>query len=192
MEKRIQAIIEESCRVKQLCANELSDQITSIVQVVCQALSNGHKILFFGNGGSAADAQHLAGELINRFLYDRRALAGLALSTDTSVLTCIANDCHYDHVFSRQIEALGKAGDVALGISTSGNSANIIRAIETAKQMSIKTVGFSGGSGGKLAQIADYSLVVPSTVTPRIQEAHITIGHIICELVEEALCPRNK
>lgn len=192
MEEKIQNILNESGQLKHKCAQELAGEIVCIVALFVQTLRSGHKILLFGNGGSAADAQHIAGELVNRFLYDRKALAAIALSTDTSVLTCIANDSDYSHIFSRQIEALGVAGDLAVGITTSGNSPNVLNALETAKKMGLKTIGFSGGNGGRLTEIADCSLIVPSKVIPRIQEVHITIAHIICELVEAELCPCNK
>ena len=190
MEDKIRRILDESGRLSVLCARQLTERIASIAAVFSQTLRKGHKILLFGNGGSAADAQHLAGELVNRFLYDRPPLAAIALTVDTSVLTCIANDSDYSLIFSRQIEALGKAGDLALGLSTSGNSPNVLKGLEAAHKLGLTTVGFSGGSGGKLVEAVDYSLVVPSTITPRIQEAHITIGHIICQLVEEELFPR--
>ncbi len=190
MEEKIRRILDQSSRLSALCARQLTEQIASIAAVFSQTLRKGHKILLFGNGGSAADAQHLAGELVNRFLYDRRALAAIALTVDTSVLTCIANDSDYSLIFSRQLEALGKTGDLALGISTSGNSPNVLKALETARKLGLTTVGFSGGTGGKLLEAVDYSLVVPSAITPRIQEAHITIGHIICQLVEEELFPQ--
>ena len=191
-EETIHRILEENQRLSKLCAERLSGKIAQVAQVFSRTLRAGNKILFFGNGGSAADAQHLAGELVNRFLYDRQALAGISLSTDTSVLTCIANDSDYEQVFSRQIEALGKPGDLAVGLSTSGNSANVLRAFAVARELGLTTVGLAGGTGGKLARVVDYPLIVPCHITPRIQEAHITIGHIICQLVEEQLCPRPR
>ena len=191
MEALIRKIFTENQRVMALCEKQLTAQIADITTVCIKTLRAGNKILFFGNGGSAADAQHLAGELVNRFLYDRAALAGISLSTDTSVLTCIANDADYSQIFSRQIEALGKEGDLALGFSTSGNSPNVLKAFEVAKTMGITTVGFTGGAGGKMVDMVDHALVVPYDVTPRIQEAHITIGHAICQLVEKEIFPQR-
>lgn len=163
-----------------------------IARTLIGVFNRGGKVLLFGNGGSAADAQHLAGEFVNRFLFDRPALAAISLSTDTSVITCVANDACYEAVFSRQIEALGREGDLAWGISTSGNSANVLKAIKTAKEKKLLTVGFTGGNGGKLAEMVDLPLVVPVRSTPRIQEIHITAGHIICELVEAELFSRGE
>ncbi len=190
MENRIRQILNDSGQLKQRCAQELTGQIAVVAGLFSQALRNGNKILLFGNGGSAADAQHMAGELVNRFLYDRKALAAIALTTDSSVVTCIANDSDYTSIFSRQVEALGAAGDLAVGFSTSGNSPNVLKAFETARRTGLTSVGLAGGTGGKMLQFADYSLIVPSKITPRIQEVHITMVHIICELVEEELCPK--
>jgi len=150
-------------------------------------LSAGGKLMFCGNGGSAADSQHLASELTGRFIKDRRPLAGLALSTDSSALTCIGNDYSFDHVFARQLQGLGRAGDGLVAISTSGNSANVLRAVEAAKGMGIYTLGLLGRDGGKLAGLCDDSIVVPHTVTARIQEAHILIGHTLCGLIESEM-----
>lgn len=151
------------------------------------ALLSGGRILFFGNGGSAADAQHLAAELTVRFVSERRALAGLALTTDTSALTACANDFGFESVFSRQIEAFGRPGDVALGLSTSGNSPNVIRALETARKMEMTAAAFTGGTGGKLKNIADPLLLIPSRTTARIQEMHNLLGHILCAEIEDRL-----
>jgi D-sedoheptulose 7-phosphate isomerase len=151
------------------------------------ALQNGGKLLLFGNGGSAADAQHLAAELSIRFVADRRALAAIALTTDTSALTACANDYGFDHVFSRQIEALGRAGDVAIGFSTSGNSPNVVRAIETARAMQMTAAAFTGKSGGKLGDLAEPILRIPSKTTARIQEMHSLLGHILCAEIESRL-----
>jgi D-sedoheptulose 7-phosphate isomerase len=151
------------------------------------ALKAGHKILFFGNGGSAADAQHLATELTARFARNRQAFAALALTTDTSALTAIGNDFGFDHIFSRQIEAIGKQGDVAIGITTSGRSPNVIHALTVAKQMGLTAAAFTGSNGGALANLADPLLIVPSPITSRIQEMHITLGQILCGALEEAL-----
>lgn len=166
-------------------------QIIEAVTTCLEALRGGNKILFAGNGGSAADAQHWAGELVSRFYYDRPGLPAIALTTDTSILTAIGNDYGYDYVFARQVEALGRAGDVLIAISTSGNSANIIRAVDVAKARGIKVVGFTGENGGKLGPLADLCFQVPSNETPRIQEGHEFIGHLLCGLVEIEMFPRQ-
>ncbi len=167
---------------------------TELLGAAAQAadsLARGGKVLFFGNGGSAAEAQHFAAELINRMTRDRPALAGIALSTDGSSLTSIANDSSYDRVFARQIEALGRAGDVALALSTSGSSPNILQGLETARRLDLATVAFLGRDGGKAASLADCSLIVESDVTARIQEVHLFAGHLYCEAIEERLYPRG-
>ena len=161
--------------------------IKRICEIAIETYQKGKKILFAGNGGSAADAQHLAGELVSRFYFDRPGLPALALTTDTSILTAIGNDYSFENLFSRQIEANGNTGDLFIGISTSGNSSNILKAIETCKKKGITTVGFTGETGDKLFEVCDFCIKVPSKETPRIQEAHILIGHIICAAVEEAL-----
>jgi D-sedoheptulose 7-phosphate isomerase len=155
-----------------------------VVAVCAASLSSGGKLFFFGNGGSAADAQHLATEFTVRYRKDRPALAALALTTDTSALTAAGNDLGFEHIFSRQIEALGRGGDVAIGITTSGRSPNVIRAFEVARAMGLATVAFTGGSGGDTARVADHVLLVPSDVTARIQEMHITLGQMLCEALE--------
>lgn len=149
------------------------------------ALASGNKILFCGNGGSAADSQHLAAELVGRFQKERRALASIALTTDTSILTAVGNDYGYDDVFARQVQALGRSGDILIGISTSGNSKNVVKAIEEARTVGMHTFGWTGEGGGKMAELCDLLFSVPSKVTARIQEMHILAGHILCELVEE-------
>jgi len=151
---------------------------------ITESLRQGGKVMFCGNGGSAADSQHLAAEFTGRFIKDRRPLAGLALSTDSSALTCIGNDYGFDDVFSRQVAGLGRAGDCIVGISTSGNSSNVIRAFDVAREAGIVTIGLLGRDGGKLAALSDYAIIVPSDVTARIQEAHILIGHTLCGAVE--------
>jgi D-sedoheptulose 7-phosphate isomerase len=188
VKERIQQNFQESIATKQSFLASHLDKIIEVTDKMVSVLERGGKVLFFGNGGSACDASHLAGELVNRFYLDRKGLAGLSLTTDMSVITSISNDYHYHEIFARQIESLGKEGDMAIAISTSGNSANVIRGVEMAKSMGLITVGFTGGNGGKLAPIADVAFIVPSKVTPRIQETHITLGHVICELVEERLC----
>ena len=179
--------LEESARIKKAIAKSKIDEIERMVEFIIMAYKTGGKVVLFGNGGSAADAQHIAGELVGRFALKRRAFPAIALTTNTSVLTAVANDYGYDAVFSRQVEALVNEKDVVVGITTSGNSPNVVQAIEMAKMKGAKTIGLTGGKGGKLAEVADLVLVVPSDITPRIQEAHITIGHIVCELVEKQL-----
>jgi D-sedoheptulose 7-phosphate isomerase len=160
--------------------------VSSAAAALAAALRAGHKVLFFGNGGSAADAQHLAAELTGRFLLERRSLPGLALSTNTSAVTAVGNDYGYDEVFARPLSGIGSAGDIAFGLSTSGNSANVLRAIEVAKEKKMVTVGLSGRAG-TLASIADHAICIPSDCIPRIQEAHILTGHILCEIIEREL-----
>jgi len=185
MEDRIKKAFKESIALKEAFIKANVEKIILLVQLVLDTLKGGGKILLFGNGGSAADAQHIAAEFVNRFRRDRHPLPALALTTDTSILTSIANDYDFSLVFLKQIQALGKPGDLAWGISTSGNSPNVNLALEEAKRMGLKTVALGGGTGGKMAEIADLALVVNSKDTPRIQEVHITIGHVVCELVEE-------
>jgi D-sedoheptulose 7-phosphate isomerase len=160
--------------------------VTSAAAAICAALRNGHKVLFFGNGGSAADAQHLAAELTGRFLRERRSLPGLALSTNTSAVTAIGNDYGYDEVFARPLSGIGAAGDIAFGLSTSGNSPNVLRAMQVAKEKQMVTVGLSGRAGKLCAQV-DHAICIPCDATPRIQEAHILTGHILCEIIETEL-----
>lgn len=155
-------------------------------------LNSGNKIMFAGNGGSAADAQHLAGELVSRLNYDRDALYGIALTNDTSIITSVSNDYGFEEIFARQIKGLGQTGDIFVAMSTSGNSPNIIEAIKIAKQKKITTIGFTGESGGKMIDLCDYLFKVPSTNTPRIQEIHIKLGHILCELIEDGIFKKEK
>ncbi|HWO40229.1 MAG TPA: D-sedoheptulose 7-phosphate isomerase [Candidatus Eisenbacteria bacterium] len=187
------AIIEafnESIRVKQAFLRDNLDALSDAIDAVAAALQAGHKLLLFGNGGSAADAQHIAAEFVNRFLQERRPLPAIALTTDTSVLTSIANDYHYHEIFAKQVQALGREGDVALAISTSGNSANVLAAIDTCRERKIRTIGLTGGSGGKMVGKVDFLLRVgASRSSPRIQETHILIGHIICDIVDRKLFP---
>ena len=156
-------------------------------RLASSSLQTGHKLMFCGNGGSAADSQHLASELTGRFIKDRRPLAAMALSTDSSALTCIGNDYAFDEIFARQVAALGRAGDVLVAISTSGNSRNVVRAVEEARSAGMQVIGLLGRDGGALKAMCDVPIVVPSQVTARIQEAHILIGHTLCGLIEEAL-----
>lgn len=167
--------------------DQLADDIQRAADKLIISLRSGHKIMFCGNGGSAADSQHLAAELTGRFIKDRKPLAAMALSTDTSALTCIGNDYSFADVFDRQVRGLGQAGDCLVGISTSGNSENVIRAVNSARELGIQTIGLLGRDGGKLRELCDISIVVPSSTTARIQEAHILIGHTLCGEVEQAL-----
>jgi D-sedoheptulose 7-phosphate isomerase len=185
--EKIKNIIQSSIAVKQqVLENEkLLQTVAAVADVIVDALKNGGRIYFCGNGGSAADAQHLAAEFSGRFYTDRKALPAEALHCNTSYLTAVANDYSYEVVYARLIEGIGKAGDVLVGLSTSGNSANIVKAFESGKQKGLITVGFTGTTGGVMKEISDYLLNVPSTDTPRIQESHIMLGHIICQLVEE-------
>lgn len=177
-------IINESLKIKQEIKERRLDEIVKAAVVVTDALRSGGKVILCGNGGSAADAQHIAAEFIGRFQKERKSYPAIALSTNTSILTALANDYGYDIVFSRQIEALAEKRDVVIGISTSGNASNVIKALAKAKELGARTIALTGGSGGKLSKGADISIVVPSAVTARIQEAHIVIGHIICEIAE--------
>ncbi|HXF76590.1 MAG TPA: D-sedoheptulose 7-phosphate isomerase [Methylomirabilota bacterium] len=188
MKDAIIKAFDESIRVKQAFLGENLETLIKAIDAVVAAFKTGHKLLLFGNGGSAADAQHIAAEFTNRFLVERPPLPAIALTTDTSALTAIANDYHYAQVFAKQVRALGKAGDVALAISTSGNSPNVLAAIDTCKELDIGTIGLTGGSGGKMAGKVDYLLRVSEGKTsPRIQETHILVGHVICELVDQIL-----
>jgi len=181
--------LQESIAVKQelLEDEDYQLQVSALGHAMARALASGHKVIFLGNGGSAADAQHLAAELTGRYMMERRGLPGLALTANTSSLTAIANDYSYEMVFARQIEALGCPGNVALGISTSGKSANVLRAMEVARSKQIITAALTGKTGGLLGPAVDYCIRIPSVCTPRIQEAHILTGHILCEIVEHEL-----
>lgn len=187
MIERVRQIALESLEAKKSFFDSQADSVVRAAELVVASVKAGGKVLIFGNGGSASDAQHIAAELVNRLNYDRAPIAALALTTDTSILTSIGNDSSFEEVFERQVRALGRAGDVALAISTSGNSANVLRAVEAARQIGIKTIALTGRTGGKLADAADVALVVNSNSTQRIQETHITIGHILCELVEDEM-----
>jgi len=187
MKERIIGIFDESARVKAAFARENADRIIEVVRLIVEAFRGGKKVILFGNGGSSTDASHIAAEFVNRFLIDRPPLPAIALNTDPAVITSISNDFGYDQVFSKQLAALGHEGDVVIGISTSGNSTNVIKALEVAKKGGMHTVVLTGGSGGKLAGMAEHTFAVNSRHTPHIQETHITLGHIICQLVDEAL-----
>lgn len=178
---------KESSHVKEVFVNENLVRIVRIVETITEALKGEKKILIFGNGGSAADAQHLAAEFINRFTIERPPLPAIALSTDTSVLTSIANDYDFSDVFAKQIRALGHEGDIAWGISTSGSSPNVVKALEAARKKGMRTIALTGRDGGKMAGIADHHLNVASNSIPRIQEVHITVGHVICEMIDYKL-----
>jgi D-sedoheptulose 7-phosphate isomerase len=189
MTDRISSIVAESLDVKRAFFSQHADDLRRAAEMITAALGSDHKLLVFGNGGSAADAQHIAGELVNRFLQKRKALPAIALTTDGGVLTCIANDTGFENVFARQIEALGREGDVCLAISTSGQSPNVTVACEQARSQGIKVIGLLGRDGGKVAPRCDLALIVPSDDTQRIQETHNLIGHILCELIESAVFP---
>ncbi|MCY7311693.1 MAG: D-sedoheptulose 7-phosphate isomerase [Chitinophagaceae bacterium] len=186
MDNKIRDIIQASIDTKLhlLQNDELLTTIEKVVDVITTTFKNGKRVYLCGNGGSAADAQHLAAEFSGRFYKDRKALPAEALHCNTSYLTSVANDYGFDNVYSRMIEGIGQSGDVLIGLSTSGNSANIIKAFEAAKEKGVITIAFTGSSGGQMKSISDYLINIPSTDTPRIQESHIMIGHIICELVE--------
>lgn len=182
--KEIESRLRESIRTKEQVLKRLVPVIDRVACLLIETLEKGGKILLFGNGGSAADSQHIAAELVGKLIVKRRALPALALTTDTSNLTALGNDFGYEMIFRRQIEALGQKGDVAIGLSTSGNSVNVLAAVRMAHQKGMKTIGFSGRNGGPLAGLVDQAIVIPSDSTQRIQEAHITVGHILCELIE--------
>lgn len=188
----VSGYIEETISTQNEVLKTKSGEIARIVDVIVAAYRTGKKVVWFGNGGSAADAQHLACELVSKFCLERKALASMALTTNTSELTAIANDIDFEHIFARQVEALVNPGDVVIGISTSGNSPNVIEGLREAKRLGATTVALTGASGGKLKGNADYLLAVPSKVTPHIQESHIMIGHAICYLVEKELFGDNK
>ncbi len=180
--------LQESIKVKDRFIKDNIDLIQSVADRIAICITSGHKILIFGNGGSAADAQHIAAEFVNKFQIERPPLAALALTTDTSIITSIGNDYHFDEIFSKQIKALGKKDDIAIGISTSGSSKNVIEAIYEAKNIGMSTIGLSG-RGGELANCSDLVFAVESDTTARIQEVHITLGHILCDLVDRILFP---
>lgn len=187
--KLITRRLEDSIAVKrEILGNvEVLRLIGVIAELLIKAYQNGKKVILFGNGGSAADAQHLAAELVGKYYFDRKPLPAIALTVNTSSLTAIGNDYSFSQVFARQLEAMGEAEDIAIGISTSGNSENVIQALKVAKEKGLITIGFTGKDGGRLKNIVDYCLHIPSNDTPRIQEGHITVGHIICEIVEREL-----
>ncbi|MGH7230793.1 MAG: D-sedoheptulose-7-phosphate isomerase, partial [Nitrospiraceae bacterium] len=178
---------EDSAEVKRRFVQEHVDRIVHVAQVIARAFREGHKVLLFGNGGSATDASHIAAEFVGRYARERTALPAIALGTDMAAITSIANDYEYAEIFARQVNAHGQKGDIAIAISTSGNSPNVLKGVEAARARGLTTVGWTGSTGGKLAGMVEYAFVVPSTVTARIQESHITLGHVLCELIEETL-----
>lgn len=187
--EKIRKIAEESIETKRKFFDSNAEKIAAAADIIIESLASGGKLMIFGNGGSAADAQHIAAELVNRMGRDHPPIAAIALTTDTSILTSVANDASFDDLFERQVLALGRRGDVVLAISTSGNSANVLQAVRAASEKGMKTIGLTGKGGGELAGICNLALIVESDSTQRIQETHITIGHILCELIEDALYP---
>ena|SRR5438132_1162072 len=185
--QEVQNSFRTGTELRNQVAQDCGENIVDAATLVAQCLRGGGKLLFFGNGGSAADAQHLAAEFVGRFRIERQALPAIALTTDSSILTAVGNDYGFDQIFARQVQALGRAGDVAIGISTSGDSSNVIGAIRQAAKQDLKTIGLAGKDGGSLAKCVDVSITVASANVARIQECHITIGHILCELVEKEL-----
>jgi D-sedoheptulose 7-phosphate isomerase len=190
MKHKIEKIFQDSIDTKKKTIAENVDKIVRVVEAIHQSLNKGGKVLFFGNGGSAADSQHIAAEFIGRFQKERKSLAAIALTTDSSILTAIGNDYGFDVIFARQIEGLGNAGDIAFGISTSGNSKNVLEGLKQAKRQKLITIGLLGNAGGAIASLVDIAIIVSSTNTARVQESHICIYHAICEMVEEYSSPR--
>ena len=190
MKESIVKAFNESIRVKQAFLRDNLEALTQAIDAIVAAFKRGNKLLLFGNGGSAADAQHIAAEFTNRFLIERPPLPAIALTTDSSALTAIANDYDYAQVFAKQVQALGKPEDIAIAISTSGNSPNVLAAIEACKKLNVSTIGLTGGSGGKMIGKVDYMLrVAEGKNSPRIQETHILVGHVICDIVDQKLFP---
>ena len=185
LQDTIREIIDSARSLQDSFSAEMISQIARAVELIVEAYGNKRKVIFMGNGGSAADAQHLAGELVGRFFKERRALEAIALNCNSSIITAVGNDYGYENVFSRQVEALAKPEDVLVGISTSGNSENVLRALEVARKKGTKTIGLLGKGGGPMKDQVDIPIIVPSNDTGRIQEVHITIGHIICEILDE-------
>ncbi|MBI5197252.1 MAG: D-sedoheptulose 7-phosphate isomerase [Nitrospirae bacterium] len=185
--QKIQKAFQESAETKLRFIERYASEVETVSRAIAGSLGRGGKLILMGNGGSACDASHLAAELVNRFEKERPGLASIALTTDMAVLTSISNDYDYSLIFRRQLEALAKPEDVVIAISTSGNSRNVLLAVEAAKDRNLATIGFTGGTGGKLAQLVDHPFIVPSKNTARIQETHITLGHVICQRVEEIL-----
>jgi D-sedoheptulose 7-phosphate isomerase len=192
LERRFRESFTESIVLKQRVLQEQGGKAVAAAEMLAEVFKAGGRVLIFGNGGSAADAQHLAAEFVNRFQVERPPLAALALTTDTSILTAVANDYDFQQVFAKQVRALGRSGDLAWGISTSGKSPNVVAALETARELGLQTLALSGGGdGGPVAAAAELALIVPSRNTPRIQEVHITLGHVLCDLVDYLLFPEK-
>jgi D-sedoheptulose 7-phosphate isomerase len=187
MVDEIKRQLNEHIDAVNMVTEQLTEPIAECARMLVDALKGGHKLLIMGNGGSAADAQHFAAEMVGRFLLERKALPAIALTTDTSILTAVGNDYGFDEIFTRQVEALANPGDILIGISTSGNSLNIKRALETGQRIGVKTIGLLGRDGGEIGPIVDFNLTVPNFETPRIQEAHLIIIHILCDLIEKGL-----
>jgi D-sedoheptulose 7-phosphate isomerase len=191
LSSRIESIFRNSIRTKEEFLKTSLPQIETATHWMVDTFKNGGKLLIFGNGGSSTDASHIAGELVSRFYINRKGLPAIALGTGLATLTSIGNDYGYEHVFAREVEAYGRPGDLAIGISTSGNSKNVLLALEKARETGMRTIGFGGGTGGRMKDLVDLAFIVPSPLTPRIQETHITLGHVLCEMVEEILFPPN-
>jgi D-sedoheptulose 7-phosphate isomerase len=191
LETRFQAAFSDAIHLKRLVLAEQGPRVAAAARLLAGVFQAQGRVLIFGNGGSAADAQHLAAEFVNRFQVERPPLAALALTTDTSILTAVANDYDFNQVFAKQVRALGRPGDLAWGISTSGNSPNVVVGLQTARELGLTTLALSGGDGGPVAAAADVALIVPSRNTPRIQEVHITLGHVLCDLVDYLLFPEK-
>ncbi len=194
MREKIIKAFEESISIKEKFIKNSVDEIVEVSKAIADAFNDGKKLLLFGNGGSATDASHIAAEFVNRFKRERPSLPAISLNTDMAVITAIANDYDYSDVFAKQLKAIGEEGDIVIAISTSGNSANVLKAMDVAKKKKIKTVAFTGAKGEKFASKASYAFVVPSDNTPRVQETHITLGHVLCQMVEEILfeAPRKR
>jgi len=184
MENQIKNLFTEHIEVAKQSAEQLESKVSQACEIITNCIKNGNKVLLFGNGGSASDAQHIAAEFVGRFVKERRSLPAIALTTDTSALTSIGNDYGFERIFERQVEGLANEGDILIGISTSGNSANVIRALEMGKTLGCKSIGLTGNHGGRMSDLCDLNIIVPSAVTARIQEMHILIGHIICSAVD--------
>ena len=189
--EQIEQRFQESAEVKRQFVRIHADRIAQVAECIVNTIEAGGKLLFFGNGGSATDASHLAAEFVGRYARDRAPWPALALATDMAAVTCIANDYGYGDVFARQIDALGHPNDLAIAISTSGNSSNVVKGVETARRKGLMTVAWTGHDGGALARLVDHPFIVPSTVTARIQECHITLGHVLCEMVEEKIVAQS-
>jgi D-sedoheptulose 7-phosphate isomerase len=191
LEKRFHQAFTDAIELKRRLIDQQGFQVTAAAELLAQVFKSGGRVLIFGNGGSAADAQHLAAEFVNRFQIERPPLAALALTTDTSIITAVGNDYDFQEIFAKQVRALGKPGDLAWGISTSGNSSNVVAGLTAARDLGLKSLAFSGGDGGPVAAAAELALTVPSRNTPRVQEVHITLGHVLCDLVDYLLFPEK-